>query len=69
MWVKTTQAKFEQYGIQITTQRQLADGEYIMHMELTEYPDFIMASRFDADVKFMDNAQMDEILILEVNVI
>lgn len=65
MWVKATQAKFEQYGISITTQRQLNDGKFIMHMELTEYPDFFLASRFDEEVKIYSQAEMEELLALE----
>ena len=65
MWTKASKEKFEQYGITIDTQRQLEDGEYIMHMELTEYPEFVLASRPDVDVKWLTNEQMDELLALE----
>ena len=65
MWTKTTQAKFEEYGIMITTQRQLLDGEYIMHMERTDFPEFIINSRNDLDVKWYTNEEMQEILALE----
>lgn len=64
-WVKCTQAKFEQYGITITTQRQLQDGEYIMHFELTDNPEFFLAIRFDVDVKVITNEEMQELLALE----
>ncbi len=66
MWVKTTIEKFLEYGIVITTQRQLNDGEYVMHMELTEYPDFFMESRFDELVHFYKATQMQELLANEV---
>jgi len=65
MWVKTTLEKFLQYGITITTQRQLADGEYIMHMELTEYPEFLLDVRMDLAVRLMSKEQMNELLLLE----
>lgn len=65
MWVKTSKEKFEQYGITIDTQRQLTDGEYIMHMELTEYPEFVLMSRMDADVRWLTNEQMEELLAQE----
>lgn len=67
MWIKTTLEKYNEYGIQITTQRQLSDGKYIMHMELTENPDFFLATRFDEDVEFLSNEQMDELLALEIS--
>jgi hypothetical protein len=65
VWVKTTQSKFEQYGITITTQRQLQDNDYIMHMELQDNPEFFMACRFDADVKILTNDEMEALLALE----
>ena len=65
MWVKTTLEKFVEYNITITTQRQLNDSEYIMHMELTEYPEFFLASRFDVEVKIYTEAEMMDILALE----
>ena len=66
MWVKAILEKFAEYGIVIDTQRQLNDGEYIMHMELTDSPEFFLATRFDADIKFYTNEQMNALLALEV---
>lgn len=65
MWIKATTTKFNEYGINITTQRQLNDGEYIMHMELTDYPEFFLATRFDVDIKIFSNEEMNELLRLE----
>ena len=62
MWVVATQEKFEEYGIKITTQRQLSDGEYIMHMELTEYPEFILNSRLDDEVKWLTDEEILELI-------
>lgn len=50
IWVKATKEKFEEYGQSITTERQLSDGEYIKHFELTgnttsEAENFIVAIR------------------------
>lgn len=69
MWVKTTLEKFAEYGINITTQRQLLDGEYIMHMELTEYPEFFLSSRFDINVIILTTEQMNELLNQEEKVV
>ena len=65
MWVKTTLEKFVEYNITITTQRQLNDSEYIMHMELQDNPEFFLASRFDVEVKIYTEAEMMDILALE----
>ena len=65
MWVKATLEKFEEYGIQISTQRQLQDGSYILHMELTDYPEFFLATRFDEAVIIMDNDSMKALLSQE----
>ena len=64
-WIKCTKEKFEEYGIIVDTQRMLSDGEYIMHMGLTEFPEFLLASRFDVDVKMLSEEQMDVLLALE----
>lgn len=65
MWVKTTLEKFGEYGIAITTERQLQDGEYIKHFELMPLPVFFINARFDIAVKFLMNGEMDELLALE----
>ena len=69
MWVKASIDKFLEHGIVIDTQRQLNDGEYIMHMELTEYPDFFMESRFDEEVKFLKTKQLETLLALEAGIV
>jgi hypothetical protein len=68
LWAKTTQEKFNEYGIPITNQRQLSNGEYLLHMELADFPEFLLAARFDTDVSFLDQEQVDEILSLEETV-
>ena len=65
LWVKTTSAKFAEYGITITTQRKLSDGEYIMHMELLQNPEFMLSTRDDTAVHWYSNEEMDAILALE----
>ena len=65
MWVVATQEKFEEYGIQITTQRVLSNGYVIMHMELTEYPEFILNSRLDDEVKWLTDEEILELIANE----
>lgn len=35
-FLKATKEKFLEIGVEITTERQLPDGEYIRHFELTD---------------------------------
>lgn len=35
-WLKATKEVFAEYGITITTERQLSDKEYIRHFELSD---------------------------------
>jgi len=62
MWVKASLEKFAEYGINITTERQLNDGEYIKHLELTDNPEFFLSVRFDANVKLLTNDELEEII-------
>lgn len=67
-WIVTTLEKFAQYGITITTQRMLNNGEYILHFSIAEFPTFLLDCRFDESVKILTTEQMDELLALEVEV-
>lgn len=47
-FIKTTKEVFEEYGVPITGQRQLSDGEYIDHFELSH--SMMVTSHLDARV-------------------
>jgi hypothetical protein len=61
MWVKTTKQKLNDYNVQVTTQRELADDETIMHMELQDNPEFFIAIRQDLDVKLFLDEELEEL--------
>jgi hypothetical protein len=61
MWVKTKKDKFENYNVQVTSQRDFSDDETIMHMELQDNPEFFIAIREDLDVKLFLDEEMEEL--------
>lgn len=66
MWIKAKKTKLNEYNINVITQRKMADDEHIMHMELTDNPEFYLAVRFDPEVKLYLEEEMNT-LISEVN--
>jgi hypothetical protein len=63
MFIKATQEKFEQYGKSILSERQLGDGDYIKHFELTgnstaEQDAFFITIREDLDIKIYTDDEM-----------
>ena len=67
LWVKATKEKFEENGQEITTERQLQDGEYIKHFELS-VPDseaFLLAIRFKTSIEILSEEQLETLLALE----
>jgi hypothetical protein len=70
IFVKANKLKFEEYGQTITTERQLSDGDYIKHFELTgnttpEAEQFIIDIRTKTSFDILTQEQMEELLRLE----
>lgn len=70
IWVKATKEKFEEYGQSITTERQLSDGDYIKHFELTgnttqEAEQFIIDIRLKTSFEILTEEGLAELLALE----
>jgi len=50
-YIIASQSVLQEYGVSITTERQLKDGRYICHFE-NQNPLFVIA-RFDTRIEFM----------------
>ncbi len=61
MWVKTTKQKLNDYNVQVTSQRDFADDETIMHMDLQDNPEFFIAIREDLTVKLFLDEEMEKL--------
>jgi len=61
VWVKAKKTKLKDYEINVTTQREFADDETIMHMELQDNPEFFIAIREDLAVKLFLEEEMAEL--------
>ena len=56
-FVKTTKETFEEYGVDITTERLLDDGEYIKHFELSS--EIWLKMKDDVRVEFLTQSEVD----------
>jgi hypothetical protein len=70
IWIKATKEKFEEYDQTITTERQLSDGEYIKHYELTgetnaEAEKFIIKIRMKTSFEIMTHEELEVLLANE----
>lgn len=59
-WIKASKEVFAEYGVEITTERQLKDGEHIRHFELT-HP-MTVTSHMDSRVTLYTNEALEAYL-------
>lgn len=63
-WIMATQEVFNEYGIEITTERQMSNGQYIKHFELSST--MMVTSHLDNRVTmFTEEAMMEYINFVE----
>ena len=59
VWIKASLSAFSKYGIDIKTQRRMPDGDYILHVELSDLPMFLLKVRFDEQIKILLSSDLE----------
>jgi len=68
MWFKATQAKFEEVGHTITTERQLADRTYIVEKSenlINEADEFMKKIRLKTSIEWFTQEEVAALIALE----